>query len=215
MSKQKKILVVTLGGTIESFYNPEEFTPEDVPLEDAADKTIIPQAMAKLGITDACDFYPLAMRDSKKSDLSEFDTLVNHVKSQDYRRILVIEGTDRMAPHGVHLEQALKAAGLGDRQVVFTGAMGPLRDKDRKWREPSEDAQQNIEEKRDGWFNLRMAVHDLIRGTPDGVYMRMGREFWPVSRMTKDVDVDRTGLVNTVTASGFRALAHRDSKGRK
>jgi L-asparaginase/Glu-tRNA(Gln) amidotransferase subunit D len=215
MRKPKNILVVTLGGTIESFYNPEEYTPEDVPLEASAGATVIPKAMEKLGIARGCDFYPLAMRDSKKSDLTEFDALVDHIKSHHYQRILVIEGTDRMAPHGVHLEQALKAAGLGDRQVVVTGAMGPLRDKHKQWREPTEDAQRTVSEKRDGWFNLRMAVHDLKRGIPSGVYLRMGREFWPASRITKDIELDRSGPVNTVTSSGFRALAHPDSRGQK
>lgn len=220
-----KTLVVTLGGTIESFYNPEIATPEDVPLEDSAEKTIIPQAMKKLGIDEACDFLPLGMRDSKKSDKSEFNTLVNYLKTHDYRRVLVIEGTDRMADHGTYLEQKLREADmLKGRQILFTGAMNPLRDVKKEWREPVTNEawpkqpgeKDNASmDKNDGWRNLRMAMHDMKRGMPEGVFIRMGREFWPASRMTKEVTVDRNGIAPVVTQSGFVALAHPDSAGLK
>ena len=219
--KHQKTLVVTLGGTIESFYDPEIATPGDVPLEHSAEKTIIPKAMKKLGLDAHCDFYPLALRDSKKSDKSEFDTLVQHLRTHDYKRVLVIEGTDRMADHGTYLEQKLHEAGLlQGRQILFTGAMNPLRNARREWREPIEQAaafgpmapeDQAYMEKNDGWANLRRAMHDLKRGMPEGVFIRMGRGFWPASRMTKEVTVDRNGMAPVVTESGFVALAHPDS----
>lgn len=223
--KDNKILVVTLGGTIESFYNPKIATPEHVPLEDSAQKTIIPEAMAKLGLAEGCDFYPLAMRDSKQSDGSEFDTLVQLMREHDYKRVLIIEGTDRMANHGAYLEQKLGEANmLEGRQILFTGAMNPLRDANKEWREPIEHkswpkalSEKDLENmnRNDAWSNLRRAMHDLKRGIPEGVFIRMGRGFWPASRMTKEVTVDRNGIAPVVTESGFVALAHPDSAGPK
>lgn len=206
--EQEKILVVTLGGTIESFYDPENYTPQNVPLAGDPQHTIIPAALAKMGLAERCDFLPLGMRDSKFGTPEELDRLVAHLEAHPYPRVLVIEGTDRMAPHGVMLQQKLQEAGLARTQVVITGAMHPLRDAQKQWREPAQTVEKN-----DGWANLRMALHDLKRGIPDGVYLRMGRSFWPASRVTKEVQTETRGNISVVVQSGFRALAHPDSRG--
>lgn len=214
MNESQNILVVTLGGTIESFYNPEQGTPNDVPLEDGADKTIIPAALRKLGIAQGCDFYPLAMRDSKYRTEAEMDQLLQHVADRGYERVLIIEGTDATPDQAELLSAKVNAwgpaNGMDRKTFVWTGAMQPLRDANKEWREPDADRPNH-----DGWFVLNMAIHQLQHGLPFGVFVRTKDALWPAGRIEKYRELDGQGPAATVLHSEFRGKVHPDSRGPK
>lgn len=229
MTANDHILVVTLGGTIESFYNPEQGTPNDVPLEDGADKTIIPAAMAKMGIAENCDFLKLAMRDSKYRTDAELDAIVRHAAEHGYEHVMIVEGTDVTPEQASVLKQKVEAwaaahpdDGMDRKSFVFAGAMEPLRDANKQWREID-----TTREKHDGWFNLGMAKHHLEKGIPPDVYVRTKEALWPANRVYKYRELDGDapkedgtyskphGPDAKVTFSEFRGTAHPDSRGKK
>lgn len=87
------------------------------------------------------------------------------------------------------------------RTIVLTGAMGPLRDCHKVWREPSANTMKN-----DGWDNLTRAMADVQRAQP-GVYIEMGADTESPQHLDKFRDLtapDAKG-VRHVTKSGFVA----------
>lgn len=188
MAVNPNILVVTLGGTIESFYDPKNGTPKDVPLEQGAEATVIPQVMKTMGLAEGCDFYPVAMRDSKYVSTAELDHVLQYAGEQGYSKILVVQGTDTMPVHGQYLERRIEELqehlpSLARASIVLTGAMGPLRDAAKQWRDPAIDRRKN-----DGWANLRQARRDVELNMP-GAFVRIGQNLWPASRVKKVVQL--------------------------
>lgn len=168
----EKTLIITTGGTIESFYNPEEGTPHLVPQESVS---VIPAAMEKLGFAGECAFVHLGMQDSKKVGASTLDAIAWAAAQSDAKRIVIVHGTDMMPHNANRLKARIEEYGsqwhMDEKTFVFTGAMNPLRDTHKAWREPAV-----VTEKNDGWANLGYAMQ-AARTQKPGVYVEMGPEF--------------------------------------
>lgn len=200
----EKTLVITTGGTIESFYNSEEGTPHYVPLPDRAEDTCIPAALEKMGLGDDVDTYPLAMKDSKEVTTDILDHVMWKAATEGYTRIVIVHGTDTMPVHARYLKRRMaeygSEYGMDETSIVFTGAMGPLRDKHVAWREPETHTECN-----DGWHNLRRALQDVQTVKP-GVYVEMGDGPHEADAICKNVEVDNPGSRTAkVMHSGFVA----------
>ena len=209
--KHSKTLVVLTGGTIEAMYNPEEGTPYFVPVPDSVEKSCIPAALEKLGLRDQVDIYPLCMKDSKDVKIDDLKAILTRAKG--YEHVIIVHGTDTMVQNARFLKEQLANSGDSKKTIVFTGAMGPLRDKHSQWRPPETVTFQN-----DGWANLKKAVEE-IGVTPPGVYLEMGDVPglgpgpWEAHTVRKEVQVDGdpTNRASQVTHSGFV----RDDGGRQ
>lgn len=202
-AKEGKILVITLGGTIEALYNPEEGTPEYVPVPQRVEDTAIPEALRRLGLQDRCDVYPLAMQDSKQVTTDSLDHIMDYMARSDYARVVIVQGTDTMPVHARYLKRRMAEwgahGGMDEKTVLLTGAMNPLRDKHGQWRDPEGP-------RNDGWQNLRMAVADAA-GTQPGVYVEIGNGPQEADTIHKYVELsepDANG-VRKVVRSGFMA----------
>lgn len=200
MQKHKKTLVITTGGTIESFYNPEIFTPANVPLEKPS---IIPAAMEKLGLGEDCDFYHLCMEDSKRV----FPDHMKHIAAylaehnDEYDKVMIVHGTDTIAIHGRLLKSYLQQYDVTGKSIIFAAAMTPLRDKDKNWREHS-----------DGWNHLQLAFDALQKEQP-GVLFTLYGDLKKPEEWDKFVKTEKRTLngkpETIVTESG---LAPRDTQ---
>ncbi|MFM9890027.1 MAG: asparaginase domain-containing protein [Rickettsiales bacterium] len=200
----EKILLVTTGGTIEAMYNPEEGTPFYVPVPKSAHDTCIPAALHKMGFTANVDTYPLAMKDSKEVTTEMLDHILWKAATEGYQRIVIVHGTDTMPVHARYLKRRIAEYGaeygMDEKSFVFTGAMGPLRDKRGEWRDPEAHPEYN-----DGWVNLGLALRDTGAVAP-GVYVEMGNGAKEADTIGKHVEVDLPGNhAAKVVHSGFVA----------
>lgn len=177
-----KTLIVTTGGTIESFYNPEEGTPATVP---QTGQSYIPEAIAELKRSGAipADFtfyhYPLGQHDSKQVTREHMQHIAYYLHQHpEYEKVMIVHGTDTMPVHARLLKKYLHEFGIDNRTVVFTGAMEPLRDKERNPR-PSAD----------GWKNLAYTIHHLPRMLP-GVSVVMDEIRYNAEEINKLVETE-------------------------
>ena len=168
----EKTLVITTGGTIESFYHPEEATPHHVPQDG---ESIIPAAMEKLGLKGECEFVHLGLQDSKRVGTSTLDAIAWAAAQSNCKRVVIVHGTDMMPHNANRLKARVDEYGgeyhMDEKTFVFTGAMNPLRGADKAWREPG-----RVTAKNDGWANLQQAMV-VAREQKPGVYIEMGPEF--------------------------------------
>jgi len=212
MTDMEKTLVLTLGGTIESFYAPHptaigesDGTPEHVPMAPHAHNSVIPAALDKLGYGGQFVHVPVAMRDSKANSTAELDHALMCIAQSDATRVIVVQGTDTMPVHARYMQRRLlewgAEQGMDQKTIIFTGAMGPLRDADKAWRNPQE-----VPYKNDGWHNLSAAMIDAKREAP-GVYIRMekGPHPWHANEVSKYVHLGEPNAsgVREVIDSGF------------
>jgi hypothetical protein len=207
----KKTLVVITGGTIESYYDPEVQTPYHVPLDHAPKDSIIPKAMDMLGVGKDCDYYPICIKDSKENTLlPEMDALMHHIGEKGYDKVIVVQGTDTMAPRAQEFKRRLSDmesyAGMDKVRVVFTGAMSPLRLENKPsgaFRGLKADGTPDLDNKKcDGWGNLRRAYDDVQREKP-GVYIEMGEGPWDANEVRKEVITEVKGPTVVVKGSKF------------
>lgn len=206
-----RTLVVITGGTIESYYRPEEFTPYRVPLDHAPKDSVIPKAMQMLGVDHGCDYYPLCIKDSKENTLlPEMDGLLHHIAQHGYRKVIVVQGTDTMPSRAQALKHRLSDwethGGMDAVRVIFTGAMTPLRTEnkpDGAFRGLDENGHPDLHAQDcDGWLNLRLSYEDTQTVKP-GVYIEMGQGPWDPNEVRKDVQTDRPGPGARVIGSKF------------
>lgn len=191
------ILVITTGGTIESFYNPQDGTPSHVPLPDRAEQTCIPAALKRLGFLEGVKVQPLLMRDSNEFTPSECEQLYQTIINSPNQRILVVHGTDTMPLHAQELQTRIKALPAEHpahgKTIVFTGAMGPLRNAEQEWRNEAM-----------AWEILPKALEDARDLGKPGVQIEMGQGAWPATRVTKYKITENRGGREFVKSSGFR-----------
>lgn len=200
----KKTLVILTGGTIEALYDPAHGTPYYVPVPARVEDSAIPGALEKLGLRDACDIYPLRMKDSKQITTADLDHILVTLAEGDYNAAVVVHGTDTMPIHARYLKRRLAEygaeQGMDDKRIIFTGAMYPLRDAQGQWRDPAVSPQMN-----DGWENLRRAVAQAPNAAP-GVYLEMGQGLWDADSVTKHVQTENDRPDTKVRHSEFQRL---------
>lgn len=149
-------MLLTLGGTIESHYNPEEGTPEMVPLKMGS---VIPRALEKLGLEAECELKPICLKDSKDVTSLDLQQALSAIANFAGNKVIVVQGTDTMPDNARWFESQLEAQELKDKTVIFTGAMQPLRDKEGALRPQA-----------DGWDCLKLAFN-AARQQPAGCFV--------------------------------------------
>jgi L-asparaginase/Glu-tRNA(Gln) amidotransferase subunit D len=168
-----KVLLITMGGTIDAAPYPEEdgaYPPDATMTGENRAALVLKNIlnMARVSGEITVDTIQLCAKDSKEIDDQDREALRNLVSraSQDYDRIIVTMGTDRMCETAQDLLS--KIPGL-ECPVVFTGAIWPLANG----------------AKSDGWGNLQQAafVNDNVANR---VYIAMGELFAPAEQVEKD-----------------------------
>lgn len=186
MEKQKKILVIIAGGTIEALYSPDQGTPYHVPAPKSLADSAIPEALDRLGVRDQCDIFRLFIEDSKAITEDHLQAMEQKITAEGYDRVVVVQGTDTMPENARALDFALKQKGAEGRKVVFTGAMRPLRDAKGKWHPADHPTDANYSP--DGLVNMKKAFEDIHNAAvPAGVYVEMGQGPWSAWHVNKHV----------------------------
>lgn len=183
MASHKNLLLITTGGTIESCYRPEDGTPHHVPLDS---HSCIPAALQRLGADASCDIYQACLEDSKRVGTPMLQHIAHYIAEHDhdYDAIVITHGTDTMPTNARQLHALLKTYEAGEKTIVFTGAMTPLRDSDKQWRDNS-----------DGWENLRAAL-TAARQCPPGAYLVMDGITHHAESLNKQVTLGPDNLVS-------------------
>lgn len=191
----KDILVITTGGTIDSFYDPQDGTPYQVPQgKDSA----IPFALRELELGGRCRVHALCNKDSKdvgRRELYEIAALLR--RHSALKKVIITHGTDTMPLNARALEAICEQQHLNGRTIIFTGAMEPLRDADLAIRPDA-----------DGWQNLRRAVQEADR-QPAGSYIVINNQLHKAQDIAKQVEVGEDGQV---IRSGFVDRIFRSSE---
>jgi L-asparaginase len=157
------ILIITTGGTIDAEpYGatiPEMITPRG--------SSLVPQAVESLGLKEVCAFYHYFAKDSKDFKTEDLEFLAQLIREQQYGQVIITHGTDAMPENSRAL-----AALLGDteKKIIFTGAMLPLSQPDRR---------------SDGFDNLAFAARN-IENFPSGVSVVMHGRRFGIATLYKD-----------------------------
>lgn len=193
--EQEKTLIITTGGTIDAQYDPAQGTPYQVPLPSDAQDSGVPGALRHMGLADRCDFLHYSMKDSKGMGPGDMDALMGLMAEHPHRRVIIVHGTDTMPTNAQYMQHHLHRYDgwmhpVSNRQILFTGAMGPLRDGSGQFRLPESTGLLN-----DGWVNLRHAIERIDQVAPGEVAIEMGKADRPLhaSALYKEVIVDRPG----------------------
>jgi L-asparaginase len=152
----KDILFIMTGGTIdaEPYPNPASPPRHAIALKDS----VVPDAVAALGLAGDCRFFQWMMKDSKDFTKDEIYALSVFVRQRRAMHIVITHGTDRMAEAARELSRLLKDSG---KVVALTGAMVPLTNGAAS----------------DAYENLRFVIGEMETWQP-GVYVVMhGRRF--------------------------------------
>lgn len=156
---------ILTGGTINKVYNPVTEKPEisDMPIVPDYFKNII-QPHASLSFETVCLKDSLDLTDSDRA------AILKAVQNSSAERIVIIHGTSTMSVTGEYLHKNMS----GDKTVVLTGAMIPLR----------EFAMS------DGGFNLGYALAE-VQHLPPGVYICMNGKTFKAGAVRKNKDIGR------------------------
>lgn len=192
MQPASTIHIITTGGTIESFYNPEHGTPSRVPV---GERSCIPAALERLGYLDGYVHEPLFLRDSNEFSDADCERMYRAIIDSPLQRVLVVHGTDTMPVHAQELQRRIDLLPpdhpAHQKTVLFTGGMGPLRDAQGVWRNQAR-----------AWEVLDKAM-DGVREQAAGVWLEMGMGAWRAGDVAKyKTTIQREGR-EIVEASGF------------
>lgn len=155
-----KIKIFTVGGTIDKVYFDQK---SEYQVGDPG----ITQVLREANITVEYEWESIMRKDSL--DLTEDDRrlIVDKIRADSARRILITHGTDTMIETAKSLQQ------IPGKTIVLTGAMSPARFKES-----------------DATFNIGFAVA-AVQLLPPGVYIAMnGRVFNP-DRVVKNRERNR------------------------
>ena len=157
MSKNKKILIISTGGTFNKQYNPLKGQLQ----VDAKSSAIYDIASKWL-----CEFEVLNIIGKDSLDINSQDRLelLATINQSNYDNIIVIHGTDTMDTTAKYLADADE-----ERCIIMTGAMVPY-------------AIEPIE----ATANLASAIGYMQRVEKNGVYIAMNGIFGPFDTIVKD-----------------------------
>ncbi len=115
MNNNKNILILNTGGTFNKVYNElngKLIVPKDNSAIDKIIKSIKIETITVKG---------LIYKDSLDIDKQDRKELVSCINSLDYKKIIIIHGTDTMGKTASYLNKYIK-----NKQIVLTGAMIPF-----------------------------------------------------------------------------------------
>ena len=168
-----KILVLTMGGTIDAQAFPEGETPY---YSTPGDGHLAVRTLKELAqdhkIQAAFTCIEICNKDSKDLDDNDRKKLADAAleNAQGYERIVVTTGTDKMTDTAHDLKHKIAAFSL-PCPLVFTGAMWPLANT----------------ELSDGRANLELAAFSNHNAKPD-IYIAMHGLFVPCGQIRKDFE---------------------------
>jgi len=157
MSKNKKLLIISTGGTFNKKYNPKKGLLE-------VDKTS--DALYNIAEKWLCDFEVLNIigKDSLEMNSQDRLELLAMINQSEYENIIVIHGTDTMDVTAQYLADADE-----ERCIVLTGAMVPF-------------AVDPIE----ATANLASAIGYIQRLETNGIFIVMNGVFGTFDTIKKD-----------------------------
>ena len=155
-----KIKIFTTGGSIDKFYSTQKST---FVVGEPQISNILKEAKASVDV----DIESLFKKDS--IDITEDDrlTILEKVKSDPSRHIVITHGTDTM------IQTAKALCSIPDKVIVLTGAMQPAAFK-----------------KTDAAFSIGCAI-TAVQMLPAGVYLVMNGKVFDPNRVTKNLELDR------------------------
>ncbi|MFA6089758.1 MAG: asparaginase domain-containing protein [Candidatus Woesearchaeota archaeon] len=152
---QQKILVLIMGGTIDSYFDP---ITEAVLVNQ---KSIIENYFDSLNLHIKFEFKTICMKDSRQINDEDRKNLLNHIKGSKNQKILITHGTYTMTDTAKFLEKYIK--NTDNKTVILTGSMKPLKG--------FYDG--------DAAFNLGFAMATILE-SKEGIYLAMnGMKFLP------------------------------------
>lgn len=156
---------ILTGGTINKAYNPVTEKPE------MSDTPIVPDYLKKI-IQPHCDlsFETICLKDSLDLTDSDRAAILKAAQNSSADHIVIIHGTSTMSVTGEYLHKNMN----GEKTVVLTGAMIPLR----------EFAMS------DGGFNLGFALAE-VQHLPPGVYICMNGKSFKTGAVRKNKEIGR------------------------
>ena len=108
------ILIINTGGTFNKVYNKVTGTL-DIDTSNSALKSIEKEWLCKL------NYFNIINKDSLDFTTSDREELLKAIKSSDFKKIVVIHGTDT-----IDISAKFVADANLDKTIVFTGAMKPF-----------------------------------------------------------------------------------------
>ncbi len=165
-----KILVLTMGGTIDAESYPEGKVPQYItPGKRRLSISTLRDIAAVRGEQVDIECIVICNKDSKDMDDYDKDKLYKTIaeKAASYPRIVVSTGTDNLTDLAKNLKSRI---GTPACPVVFTGAMSPLANK-----------------VSDGRENLELAAFGKHDAAPD-IYVAMHGHFVGPGQIYKDFD---------------------------
>lgn len=155
-----KIKIFTVGGSIDKFYSTQKST---FVVGEPQIQNILQEANAALDI----EIETLFKKDSMDVDEENRLTLLEKVKSDPNRHIVITHGTDTMISTAKILDS------IPDKVIVLTGAMQPAAFK-----------------KTDAAFNIGCAIM-AVQVLPDGVNVVMNGKVFDPNKTAKNLELDR------------------------
>lgn len=171
MAEPKKLLLITMGGTIDAAPFSEDNYPtySTTTQNGLAEKTVRDLCQTDTKLKYVPDIIPVCNKDSKDINDADLMGLYNAVKNAEgFSRIVITMGTDRMRETALDI---LSKNPPLECPVIFTGAIWPLANG----------------EKSDGRKNLEQAIFSNS-DLPNGIYIAMGDVFAAAPLVYKDFE---------------------------
>lgn len=149
------VLVLTTGGTIDKAYF-------DALSAYQVGETQMGKLLQTARVACSYDVRELMRKDSLELDDADRATIAKAVREAEAKHIVITHGTDTMT------ETAKALGDVGDKTVVFVGALAPARFAES-----------------DASFNLGMAFA-TAQVAPPGAYITMNGTVFPANRVIKD-----------------------------
>ena len=154
------VKIFTTGGSLDKRYSTIE---SDFLVMDPQ----VGEVLGAANVTLRYEIEPLLRKDSLEITEEDRDLIVERVRADASRHILITHGTDTMALTGQRLSE------ISGKTIVLTGAMQPAAIKDS-----------------DAAFNVGFALAAL-QILPPGVYLAMNGQIFDPHRTRKNLELDR------------------------
>ncbi|MGW8268042.1 MAG: asparaginase domain-containing protein [Longimicrobiales bacterium] len=155
-----RVKIFTTGGSLDKGYSTRE---SDFLVMDPQVGRILEEAKVSV----RCEIEPLLRKDSLEITEEDRDLIVDRVRADPSRHVLITHGTDTMALTGRRL------SGIPGKTIVLTGAMQPA-----------------AFVVSDAAFNIGFALAAL-QTLPPGVYLAMNGRIFDPHDVRKNMELDR------------------------
>ncbi len=152
-----KVKFLTTGGTIDKIYFDAKSRYE-------VGEPQIARLLEFANVTFDWQAESILQKDSLDITDADREMIVEKVKSEQFRNIVITHGTDRM------VQTALALRGIPDKVIVLTGSMQPANFRDT-----------------DALFNLGFAL-GALQALPEGVYVCINGRIFNPEKIRKNIE---------------------------